>query len=185
VDEVLAALGRIPATAWTAFGTALIAFSGVWLTNWNNRQSLRIQLEHNEKLQLQRVAKERLEELYILASQWNHSVFHNCLLLTQAKQGGITYKQYLEHILESDMPKPDYSRLRMIVHMYADKIEDAFHGAVDANAKVDLAQYACRAVLKRGPISLELLDQMAVAQSHFIKAWEIFRQEIVKAAKQT
>ena len=93
-----------PSEAWIGlagvlFGSLLTTF-GVWLTNRANARQIKQQLEHEEKLNNKRIAKERLEELYVLVCGWLNNFFGYYMSLSLVMKGEITYNQYLDLIIK-------------------------------------------------------------------------------------
>lgn len=182
MDSIIEASSKIPSEVWTALGTALIAFFGVWLTNLNNRQSLKIQLEHNEKLQRQRHSREQLEELYILYSDWSDSVLEASYLLTRVRQGSIGYKDYLATLVKH--PKPDHGRMGMIAHIHGGSLERAYHSAVGAISKLTSVEEGYREVYKNGLSVSKENETLTNLQDALIQKCAEFRVEIAKAARE-
>ena len=128
----LEVLMNTPVEVWVGltgiiFGSLLTTF-GVWLTNRANAKLLKLQLIHQEKTHHQKVAKERLEELYVLICHWSNRFFDNFLNLRLVMEGVTDYNQYLDSIIYNEnSPKTDFSRIEMILGIYGVHLTHAYN----------------------------------------------------------
>lgn len=129
ITEALEFLKSIPLAAWTALGTALIAFFGVWLTNWNNRQSLKVQLKHSEKLRRQELSRDRLEELYSQVNEWGHAMSIYYTGANEVMKGKLKPEQHRERIINLTS-KYEYARIEMIIGIYGEALQDTYRDAL-------------------------------------------------------
>jgi hypothetical protein len=106
---------------------ACIAFLGGWLTNRANAQNLAIQLNHDRAEKKARIKLERLEELHVLISQWLNNFVSNSLSLSLVMKEQIDYNQYLDQIIDKgDKNHPEFSRIEMIIGIYAPELHNAY-----------------------------------------------------------
>lgn len=179
MEKVLTALNSIPATVWTAFGTALIAFFGVWLTNWNNRQSLKIQLEHEERLKRKEVARERLEELYSQVNEWGHAMFEYYSGVERVLKGKQTAKEHYENISKSPY-KFEYCRIEMIIGVYGETFQKAYDTAISVRGQLSAMDDSIIEQSALSNIDVQLFES---TRKQLNKAIKELKEEIVKATK--
>ena len=102
MKEILELISKVPSEAWVGLlGVivgAVLSIFGVWLTNRSNIKQLKIQLNHEKFTKETEIKRERLEELYILVSQWLNVMFGHSLKLSLVMRGDIDYNQYLDQV---------------------------------------------------------------------------------------
>ncbi|KQT37650.1 hypothetical protein [Methylophilus sp. Leaf414] len=179
IAEFVEFLKSIPLAAWTAF----IAFFGVWLTNWNNRQSLKLQREHDITLQNKRISKERLEELHILVGHWSRLGVQRFVRGQALMYGDTTLKQYHDTKFEPP-PNYDYSRLEMIVGIYGEAFSVRFQSVRDVLSKIKNIEDEYIQTYEADLPKSELIEPYAKQHLEFMKAINLLKNEIVKAAKE-
>lgn len=180
MDKVIAVLNSIPETAWTAFGTALIAFFGVWLTNWNTRQSLKMQLEHEERLKRREIARERLEELYSQVNEWGHAMFEYYGGVERVLKGKQTAKEHFEDISKSPY-KFEYCRIEMIIGVYGDRFQKAYDNAIAVRAQLSAMDDLITDPLGSSKVDVQLFESTRKQLNKTIKE---LKEAIVKATKE-
>jgi hypothetical protein len=183
MDAVIALLNRIPSEAWTALGVALIAFFGVWVTNWNNRQNTKAQHQHDIHLQQHRIAKERLEELHIQVTLWSRAMIARYERAMSLMQNKTTLKEYNSTKLELH-PNFDFSRLEMIVGMYGETVQPAFKEVRELINKMDFLEIAYLQTHESKLGNDAMFEAFAEHQLLLNKAINTLKLEIVKAAKE-
>jgi len=189
MEELWIMITSAPSEAWlgllgVVFGSLLTTF-GVWLTNKSNRTQLRIQLEHEERLQRQRMSKERLEELYVLVCHWCGVMFSHYLNLRLVMNGDCSYNQYLDAtIAQSNPENMDFNRLEMIIGVYGGKVEAAYKSALIVRDKINEMQSLHKQTYLRGETGKTYLKPFDKLQLDFIKASDELKGEIIKVAKE-
>lgn len=184
---VSSVLENTPSEAWVGlagvlFGSLLTTF-GVWLTNRANTKQLKQQLEHDEKLSSQRIAKERLEELYVLVCRWLNVLFGNYLNLTLVMKDEIDYNQYLDTFLKSENKNFDFSRLEMIIGIYGVELKELYEQAIQARSLVNTIVAEHKAAYKRGESGLRFLEPFTSAQIQLEDACERLKLAIANSAR--
>src|SRR5690606_20540965 len=147
--------------AGVIFGSLLTTL-GVWLTNRANRRHLKIQLAHEERLVRQRVAKERLEELYVLVCHWLQGLFENHLHLMLVMKGSTDYNKYLDSVLA--MKSRDISRLEMIIDVYGESVQPSYAAVLKARTSVNEIAAAHKEAYLRGEPGVRFIDPFTRAQ---------------------
>lgn len=186
METILQALKEAPAEAWVGllgvvFGSLLTTF-GVWLTNRSSRSHLKLQLAHDERLQRQRLTKERLEELYILVDHWLQGMFNNYMHLTLVMKGQTDYNQYLDTVTAME-PSGDFARLEMIIGVYGGAVQDTYRAALRARAETNTISASHKASYQRGERGTPYLKPFTDAQLVLERACENLKVEIANSAR--
>jgi hypothetical protein len=186
MEAFLQTLRDAPAEAWVGllgvlFGSLLTTF-GVWLTNRASRSQLKLQLDHDERLQRQRLTKERLEELYILVCHWLNGMFKNYMHLTLVMKGQTDYNQYLDTLIAME-PQSDFSRLEMIIGIYGGSVQSKYQAAIDAREKTNSIVSSHKSSYRRGESGLPYLKPFTDAQLDLERVCEELKAEIANAAR--
>ncbi|WP_318476551.1 hypothetical protein [Photobacterium leiognathi] len=117
---------------------AMLGLSGVIFANRSSFQRLKLQLDTEKERAHAQVKREKLEELYVLLSQWENMFFSNCLNLTLVMKGEIDYNQYLDEIIESGQASNvDFHRLEMIINIYARELFPLYKDVLKCRDKIN------------------------------------------------
>lgn len=177
-------IGSIPNEIWSGLFGALIAGVMASLStdkaNKHNLATLKLQHEHEELLNRQQLARERLEELHVLAAQWEQTILRNCRHLTEAINGKIDYETYEKKVVETASLKGNLERLEMIVAIYGSKVQLDYNRLVEALHEVNEIQVK----FKRNKVILNketLTTQLNKAQSDLWVASSAFKDSIANA----
>ena len=84
-----------------------------------------------EKIRQEILKKERLEELYILLSQWSSAFSINGSNLLSVMNNDITYNQYLD-LLNNRKNNFDFHRIDMLVNIYATELDEYYKKVLSA-----------------------------------------------------
>lgn len=188
MESLLHTLSSAPSEAWVGllgvvFGSLLTTL-GVWLTNRSNREQLRAQLEHDERLQRQRLSKERLEELYVLVCHWQNGMLGNYLSLTLVMKGQTDYNQHLDTVIKMKPSNTiDFSRLEMIVGIYGGTMLAAYAAALKCRDKVNDIAGEHKQAYRLGEPGQRFLKPFMDANAELEAACESFKAEIADAAR--
>lgn len=189
MDKLWLDISSAPSEAWlgllgVVFGSLLTTF-GVWLTNRANRGQLRLQLEHEERIQRQRLAKERLEELYVLVCHWCNAMFGDNVHLQLVMKGHIDYNQYLDTVINTkSSDAADFSRLEMIVGIYGGQVQAAYDATLKVREKLNDIKADHKAAYRRGESGQAFLKPFSDVQLEFIKASDVLKAEITRTARE-
>jgi len=155
MKELLELIQIIPSSAWAALVTAIltstITLAGVWLTNRNNNQRLKIQLEHELKLKEDEIYRDRLEELYVISNKWLGLLVSHYLPFRGAMEGELTFNQALDITIESGS-KINYEphRVTMLIDLYFPQIKSEFDQMMEIREKLNLLVDGYKEQYKRG-----------------------------------
>lgn len=139
---IIELINNIPSGAWVAFVTAILTsgltLTGVWLTNNNNNQRLRIQLEHDKKIREEEIIRERLEELYVIANKYLGTLVGHYLPFRMVMYGELTFNQALDINIEMGS-KTDYEshRVEMLIELYFPDIKPEFNRMMEIREKLN------------------------------------------------
>ncbi|NWD70772.1 hypothetical protein HX870_24545 [Pseudomonas gingeri] len=135
---------NVPREIWglagVIFGSLLTAFSA-WLTNRSNTQRLAMQLQHEERVNNQKIKKERMEELYILVSAWALEFNFQWTYLKLAMEGVIKPHEFHEKMIERERSVVDYNRISMIVDFYGGEVEPLRDFVIEKMNQVNMNRY--------------------------------------------
>ncbi|WP_305819619.1 hypothetical protein [Photobacterium leiognathi] len=117
---------------------AMLGLSGVIFANRSSFQRLKLQLDTEKERAHAQVKREKLEELYVLLSQWENMFFSNGLKLTLVMKGDIDYNQYLDEIIESGQASNvEFHRLEMIINIYARELCTLYKDVLKCRDKIN------------------------------------------------
>jgi hypothetical protein len=192
MGKIWETINAAPAEAWVGLigviAGSLLAIFAAWLTSKANRRQLKIQLEHEERMHRQRVAKERLEELYSLVTHWVNAIFSDSLYLTLVMEGHKDYNGYLDIINELHENKTtavDFSRLRMILGIYGETLNDSYDKAIVVRDKIFDLREEHKQAYKSGKTGANYIKPLKSLQIEFDSAAEVLLADIAKVARQT
>ncbi|NMZ69507.1 hypothetical protein SAMN05216370_0203 [Pseudomonas peli] len=189
MEKIWSILSAAPSGAWVGllgviFGSLLTTL-GVWLTNSSNRKQLKLQLEHEKRLQSQQLAKERLEELYILVCHWQHGMFSNFMNLTLVMKGHTDYNQYLDTIInEKPSNRVDFSRLEMILGVYGEQVQPAYDATLKIRDYINSIESDHKSAYRHGKPGEAFLKPFSDAQIEFGTACDVLKDKIALAARE-
>lgn len=182
-------LSAAPSGAWVGllgviFGSLLTTL-GVWLTNSSNRKQLKLQLEHEKRLQSQQLAKERLEELYVLVCHWQHGMFSNYMNLTLVMKGHTDYNQYLDTLInEKPSTGVDFSRLEMIIGVYGEQVQPEYDATLKIREHINHIEAEHKSAYRRGEPGGAFLKPLSDAQLEFGTVCDALKDKIALAARE-
>ncbi|MFM5356842.1 hypothetical protein [Aeromonas veronii] len=176
-----------PSEAWLGLlgviSGSLLTTLGVALTNRSNRAHLKMQLEHDERLQSKALSKERLEELYVLVCHWQHSMFSHHLKLRLVMSGDSSYNQYLDKIISEKTDDVDFNRLEMIIGIYGGQVKKSYEMALIIRGKINEIHTMHKSAYLRNEDGHIFIHPFDTLQQEFIKAVDKLKGEIVKVAR--
>lgn len=186
MSRIWETISAAPAEAWVGligviFGSVLAILTSL-LSNWSSRKQIKIQLAHEEKLYLKKLTKERLEELYSLASEWLVVTRMLNLKLKHLMKGTITPQQYIEAVNAAEN-KSDVNRMEMIIGIYGDSLHSAYEEVVEAREDMLDIALKCFESVKQMARDEALIAQLESKQPRLLNAIQELKEEIVKAAK--
>ncbi|MGF1887202.1 hypothetical protein L4D13_13795 [Photobacterium profundum] len=152
---MLEVIKLVDAKSWIGFfgvlfGAAL-GLSGVVFANRSSLLRLKIQLETEKDREHAQVKRERLEELYVLLSQWVNVFYSNFFKLTLVMKGEIEYNQYLDEIIEDGQSsKVDFQRIEMILNIYGRELLPAYKDVLKCRGKINEISGAHKEDYKQG-----------------------------------
>lgn len=135
-----------PETTWlqaygqligVAIGSVLTGVVAVLLAFFNNRSSdlrLRMQQTHDLQRESQRITRDRLEELYVLAGHWISALEQYGILGLRLARGLLTYKQYVDLQLKNgEKSQVQKSRMELLLDVYGSpEVNDAVAAVKEA-----------------------------------------------------
>jgi hypothetical protein len=189
MNEILETLSKASSAAWIGLvGVvvgAVISIFGVWLTNRSSIKQLNIQLEHEKSTRADALKREKLEELYILVDKWLDGIFNHYLKLTLVMRGEIDYNQYLDQVIEEGKKNTvDFSRLGMIVDIYAHELQSSYKKIMEARSEINKISAAHKRAYKAGDFNGEkYLKPYTDAQIKLEELTELFKKNIAEHAK--
>lgn len=116
-------LKSIPATVYTALIatiiTALATLFGVLIAQRGGIRRLRISLENEKNTRKNDLLRQRIEELYLLSSQFATQLFSHYLPYLSVMENQMTYNQALDQTIEQGKAiRYDFNRIDMIIDLY-------------------------------------------------------------------
>lgn len=165
--------GPLLGVALGAVLTGGVALALAILNNQSSDRRLKLQQEHDLQRESQRLTRERLEELYVLAGHWAGGLESYGILGLRLAKGLLTYQQYLDALLEgADKSKVQKSRMELLVNVYASStVQEAMAAASDSQRAFNKALHAVEVVAQNPtrlmetvpsspPASREMYDQL-------------------------
>ena len=101
----------------TAFIGGSLALTGVWFSNKNSKELLKLQLDKSEQSTRSEILRSRLEELYEVSGKWAVSYAPYHVLLQAAMKGDITYNNAMDVIIDRGSDN-SASRMFMLGELY-------------------------------------------------------------------
>ncbi|MFW1531257.1 hypothetical protein ACEWAM_22325 [Vibrio parahaemolyticus] len=155
---MLEILKLIDAKSWIGFFGVLVGaglgLSGVVFANRSSLSRLKFQLETERQRESAQVKRERLEELYVLLSQWVNKFYSNFFKLTLVMEGKIDYNQYLDEIIEEGANnKVDFQRIEMILNIYGRELLPEYQEVLKCRNEISKMAGEHKADYKRGNIN--------------------------------
>ncbi|MFB9215709.1 hypothetical protein [Vibrio sinaloensis] len=152
---MLEILKLVDAKSWIGFFGVLIGaglgLSGVVFANRSSLSRLKLQLETERQRESNQVKRERLEELYVLMSQWVNKFFSNFFKLTLVMEGTIDYNRYLDEIIEEGKSSPvDFQRMEMILNIYGRELLPAYQDILKCRDQIAEMATAHKVDYKQG-----------------------------------
>lgn len=185
MGEVILTLSNTPVEAWQgligALAGGLLTFIAVSRTNRSNREQLSMQLEHAEKLQRQRLVKERFEELYSLVSQWaDFNLLYNNSLIQFIHRPN-DKQQFVENI-SNPLYRYDHIRLGMITGIYGGAFRELYGRAIAAKDRMKHIENCLMTGLN--PAGEDFSESLSKAYIDYGSAIALLKEEIAKSAKE-
>ena len=181
-------LAKAPSEAWVGLIGAIIGAAlsllGSWLHSKSSIKQLRIQLEHEERVQNQNVKTERFEELYILLGHWLSGFFSNYLNLTLVMKGEIDYNEYLDKVIANGERQGfDFNRIEMIIDIYGKELRPAYEKLLEARTKRNDIEFEHKAAYKAGELEARrFIKPFSDAQIKLEELTEALRKKVAEAA---
>ena len=186
--EILTTLSNTPVEAWQgligALAGGLLTFIAVSQTNKSNLMVLKLQLEHAEKLQLQQLSRERLEELYGLIGKWSDFVFSAVVHAGMFIQREITYEEYMSRYSLKEvegMTLVDYTRIHMIIGVYGKSFRESHQTAKNAIDKLLSVIGTYETALRQGASNEGMYGSLMEAHGNFELNLKALQTEISEA----
>lgn len=103
------------------------ALIGAWITNQANKQRLRIQFEHDDKIRKETLLREKLEDLYMVSHKYFNALVSHQFPYRMVMKGEITFNRALDLVIEWG-GKKDYEpqRMTMLIHMYFPELKNQY-----------------------------------------------------------
>ena len=119
--------------------TGVVALLAVYLTNQGNRKIMALQIYHERCKEEQNLTREKLEELYILASHYCDILFAYRIPYVNSMKGEITYEKARNIAIKSlESAEKDYHRLDMLVKIYFEVLHEDYNKLIQVRDEVDV-----------------------------------------------
>lgn len=179
--------GTIPFETWIGllgvFLGSMMSILGVWLSNRSNLNQLYAQFKHEQDINKKDLNRERLEELYVLFSDWLSMFACICLSEFRVIQGDISYDNHLDNVINME-PKYDFNRLEMIVYIYGHSLKPEYQKVIEARAELNEISAKFKDSYKSGDVdSKKYLEPHIAAQLKIEKYGEELKTAIANLAK--
>ncbi|EIK4762118.1 hypothetical protein ACCH75_003375 [Vibrio parahaemolyticus] len=173
----------VDAKSWIGFFGVLfgagLGLSGVVFANRSSLLRLKLQLATEKDREHAQIKRERLEELYVLLSQWANMFFSHFFKLTLVMKGDIDYNQYLDEVIEDGKSSNvDFQRIEMILNIYGRELLPIYEDILKCRSKINEISAAHKADYKRGKFNGEkYLEPYSMVHTELdIKVKELKRQ---------
>ncbi len=184
-------LQKVPSEAWIGLSGviigAFISILGFWLTNRANISQLQLQLNHEKETHKKNLNRERLEELYVLIGNWQNAMFVNSISLSSVMKGETTYNEHIDSMIKNSSSKTsDFTRLEMIVNLYAHSIKSEYDKIIGARSELNDIETNFKLKYKEvGPEhnDEQFLEPYMEAQSKLKKNGDDFKKTIADYVK--
>ncbi len=188
-------LSKVSSEAWTALGVALFAFIGVWWTGRSNYRQLELRLSHEDaqlkmrlvhedRVRLQQIKRERLEELYTKLSQWETENIKMDIQLSLLLTNAINLDQYTENMSVFSTERTDFSRIVMLGGIYGHSFQSVLDGLIEINRELSMFLAQCLLLHTQSQINQSHRNEFSSMPPRRGAAVEALKKEIVKAAKE-
>jgi hypothetical protein len=169
----------------TAIITATATLLAVYLTNKGNTSRLLLQLEEERKTKSSILLREKLEELYLLASKYATSLAAYYLPYLSVMKGELEYNQALEMTIERGRKEsPDFDRLQMLIELYFPSLSKSLNQLIENRDKANDILFAHKAEYKKGNRNnQEFLEQMLAALKQINQSSNTFKSSIILQEK--
>lgn len=180
-------LKNAPPEAWLAlFGVllgSLLTTLGVWLTNRANAKQQKWQLAHDKELYRQKVKKEKLEELYVMAGHWLSGILSNYMVLSYVMKDELDYNQYLDQTINNKPSSAyDFRRLEMLLDMYGNEVMDKYQSVINAREVANKIMLDHKIAYKNGESGKRFLKPFLEAQESLDREGELLKKAIANVA---
>lgn len=167
----------VPPEAWFTLIAvvvgALISIIVVTLTNRSNLRQLKLQLDTKAKNDEAVLVRERMEELYVLLSNWINVFFGDYLNLTLVIKGELSYDEYLDiTIKDGKSRKFDFNRIEMLFDIYAPTLKADFDNMLSIRSKVNEIRRLHKRAYQEGGDGERYLNDFTKQQMELEKACE-------------
>lgn len=190
METVQTAIASIAPGAWlTLIGVLLgssITIFGVWLTNRSNIYQLKLQLAHKERVDRITIIQEHLEELYIQSEYWLTAYASNFYLpLITVMKGEMSYRDHRDLIIKNGKDlKFDFSRIKMIVDIYAPSLSSNYQSIIDARSRINAIVKEHEHAYESGDTDgSRFLKPFVEAQKKLEQSGQEFKQKIAELAR--
>ena len=156
---------------------AIIALLGVFVSSWNQRKIMEIQLKTETERHELVLKREKLEDLYILFEVWQCNVGNFFMMYTRYHYGKLTIDQVHESLTDRDKilgEKGDYQKFVSILNLYFRELVPEFNHVFWVRGKA--ARYCSD---KKQLSDIERNDFLN-AQREFEHECELFRLKMVE-----
>jgi hypothetical protein len=187
MPDVVTYFGYIPNEVWSGLTGALIA--GVMSSlstdkaNKHNLVTLQLQHEHDERLHSQRISKERLEELYVLVSQWGEYSLRNSIKLRRILEDNGDLANYVD-MLEAGVNKPNYDRMEMILNIYGGEAQSHYAEAMNKRDAINQIYLNAKRADRNELHGAAFAKALRPAEMEFMKASDALKLCIAKVARE-
>lgn len=111
--EITGAIATIAASAVTG----VVALLTVHLTNRGNNDRIASQLSHEKQIARAELMREKGEELYELASEWQRNISTQCVAIHAVMRGDLTYNQALD-LQNEAVTRGKHYRIHLLAQAY-------------------------------------------------------------------
>ncbi len=164
---------------------AVIALTGVLLTNRSNTARLKMQLDHDAGQRKAQVLRDRGEELYVLVENWLNSFSGHYLNISFVMQGKLTYDQALDLDKEAlGRSGLQFSRIALLIDIYFPGSRSGYDQMINARTKVNKVECAFKHAYDRGDFDGEkFLRPYVEAQKEIEAAGEVLKDKLIEAIR--
>lgn len=157
---------------------------GVVIANKSSETRLKIQIEsehHKKQIQLKR---EKLDNLYILLTNWRNMFFSYTMNISLIMEGKINYNEHLDRVIKGDFnDNIDFQRLEMIVNIYIPELLPNFNNVLELREKIMNVRDQHKKDYSSGKVNGEkYISPLMDAYSNFDSEIEKLRANIAKLA---
>jgi len=125
-------------TLFVAAITGGSTLAGVWLSNRNSREQLKLQLSEHRDKDKETTIRAKAEELYELTDAWLKALGSNYLYVAGVMQGKLTYNQCLDlQITQGDKCAYKFSKIEMLLEIYFPKIKPSYEKVLEVRTAIN------------------------------------------------